>query len=127
MRFPALLCLAAAMAVLGACADETVVDREEIMGEWRGPVTTAQLADAGIAPGNPPDTLVIRFEPSGAMINSEAIKVTYTGVNHGFMVKPAGSQRVFTLYVRDHNRIKATFPGVSRPTAVDVELTRVGK
>jgi hypothetical protein len=115
------------MLVLGACAEETVVEREEIMAEWRGPVTAAQLADAGLTPGNPPDALVIRFTPTEAVINGEAVKVTYTGVNHGLMIRPAGSQRVFTLYVRDHNRLKATFPGVSRPTAVDVEMTRAGK
>ncbi|HYH22970.1 MAG TPA: hypothetical protein VD995_30535 [Azospirillum sp.] len=126
MRFPTALCLAA-MAVLGACADEHAVDREEFMGEWRGPVTAAELADAGITPGNPPDTLVIRFGPTEAVVNGEPVRATYTSINNGFMVKPAGSQRVFTVYVRDHNRVRATFAGVNRPTAVDVEMTRAGK
>lgn len=97
------------------------------MGEWRGPVTVEQLAVAGITPGDPPDTLVVRFAPGEVVVNGETTKVTYTGVNNGFMVKPAGSQRVFTVYVRDHNRVRATFAGVSRPTAVEIEMTRAGK
>lgn len=127
MRFPITLCFAAAMTVLGACADEHVVDREEIMGEWRGLMTAEHLADAGLPPGTPPEALIIRFTPSEAVVNGESVKVSYTGVNNGFMVKPAGSQRVFTLYVRDHNRMKVTFAGVNRPTAVEVEMTRAGK
>ncbi|HEY0832957.1 MAG TPA: hypothetical protein VGE72_03520 [Azospirillum sp.] len=126
MRFPTILCLAAAMAVLGACADETAVDRQEIMGDWKGTATAEQLADVGLPAGNPPGTLVIRFDKDEAVINGEPVKVTYTGVNNGFMIRPAGSPRVFTLLVRDHNRIRATFPAMARPAAVDIEMTRVG-
>jgi len=127
MRFPIAFCAAAAMTLLGACADEHVIDREEVMGEWRGPITGVQLSDAGILPGAPPNTLAIRFTSTEAIINGEPIKVSYTGVNNGFMVRPAGSQRVFTLLVRDHNRMKVTFAGMNRPTAVEVEMTRAGK
>ncbi|HYD69611.1 hypothetical protein [Azospirillum sp.] len=126
-RLPFAFCVAATMTLLGACADEHIVDREEVMGDWRGPVTAEQLADAGLQPGMPADTLAIRFTSTEAIVNGEPIKVSYTGVNNGFMVRPAGSQRVFTLYVRDHNRMKVTFAGINRPTAIEVEMTRAGK